>query len=149
MNKKDNHPKKICQSIYWNLIKMLDRKENLEPVHILSEFWCTKKCDYIHDMSKLREKTKEYMNKINPDSFERMFQPDWNKEDKDVALRTSIHYNLIYRKELMSGLKKSGMVDYYFKYKTQTILTKLGILSGSIYTGKIIWKNTHSRSDLK
>jgi len=106
MNKKDNHPKKICQSIYWNLIKMLDRKENLEPVHILSEFWCTKKCDYIHDMSKLREKTKEYMNKINPDSFERMFQPDWNKEDKDVALRTSIHYNLIYRKELMSGLKK-------------------------------------------
>jgi len=144
MNKVNYIEKEKCQHIYLNLMRMLEEEKKSEPVHILSEVLETERCDHIHDISDLRKKTKKYIDKMNPETYERLTGPFWTDGDRYIAFRTLLRHKLWYRKVLMQGLSFRKKIEYYVWYKPQFKLTTLKIDSGGIYTGNIIWRRGRS-----
>lgn len=87
--------KRKCQMIYWNLIKMLDGREKVTPIHIIRELWHSARCDNCYDMKPVRDRTQEYIETLGKGSFENMFIIGKLRDDatQDVADSTVIHYN--------------------------------------------------------
>ena len=138
---KDDHKK--CQMIYFNLIRMLDGKENITPTHIIRELWQTKRCDNSHyDMADVRTRTKTYIEKLSSGSFQNMFTIGklHDEATQDVADSTVIHYNSWYRDNLIDALSYRNKLYYYFWYKAEVAVASWTILGGGIYGGKVLFQ---------
>jgi hypothetical protein len=95
--------KERCNSIFYNLLRIHGDREIL-PTTYVREFFETRRCDHVCDLSTHRD---EYAKKItadDPDRLARVLSFKETELDLKIALKASVHYHTRHEKKLVESL---------------------------------------------
>ena len=121
-----------CQSIYWNLIKILESgKSQRNPTLFIREFFQTERCDSYSDLSKERE---AYKNKIGDEALENIFNFRETICDEKKCAQAVLHYGYWNQKRLISSLNLRNRI-FYQSFNQPTRLLELVTVFGLGYAG--------------
>ena len=107
-----------CQSIYWNLLVMLEKDKSFWHSVFIRELWQTKKCDEIYNLEQLRN---NYINHMSKETHERVIQFKSTPTDELKATQSVFHYRMWTKKKLIKGLTWTNWLSFYTWHKVQNI----------------------------
>jgi phosphoribosyl-ATP pyrophosphohydrolase len=125
-----------CQSIYWNLIELLEAKHfDLTATNIINELEQTSRCDSIS--KNLSEHRADIKQMVGEDTLERVFNLNENEIDERKCTQALIHYHTYTRKAIAEGLSPMNKLYYYTIHKPERMAgTITGITS---FAGLGVW----------
>jgi hypothetical protein len=130
-----------CNSIYWNLIELLEPKNNtITSSSFIRELWQTARCDSIaKDLSQHRKTIEESLGK---DVVQRVLAYDETTKDQTKTNDVMYHYNYFTRKLLVEGLTPSSKLYYYTLHQPERFV---GSITGlTAFAGLGVWlQNQH------
>eukprot|EP01089_Gocevia_fonbrunei_P020210 TRINITY_DN7461_c0_g2_i1.p1 TRINITY_DN7461_c0_g2~~TRINITY_DN7461_c0_g2_i1.p1 ORF type:complete len:198 (-),score=22.51 TRINITY_DN7461_c0_g2_i1:261-854(-) len=118
---------KKCQSIFWNLIELMQGKYSEDSVSIIREIAETKRCDKFSDLSDVRMSIK---GKIGAEGLRRIMNFNETEDDEKRARQSLIHYYYWINKNMKSSLSIPNQLYYYSFYKIEVTLAALGLIAG-------------------
>ena len=140
---KDNKLMHIkCQSIYQNLLQARGAATDYAAVDYVNELNETACCDYIYDLSKVRN---AYLLRIGADAIKRIETREETDDDMRLAQRAVLHYLNWTERELLRAADWSTWTWFHFVHtaeRTAAMFTVTGGASASLYGG---WKFVQPR----
>ena len=108
--------KKKCQTIYWNLLMLLDdERDEVSSPHYLREFFQTARCETVpgEKMTKDLRDTREQIEKhVTPEVWKDIENYNEDIRGTNRALQTMIHYRTWHHQLLFSALDLKGQAYY-------------------------------------
>jgi hypothetical protein len=128
-----------CNSIYWNLLELLDKFDSLDSTNYIRELMETNRCDKYNNLSQLRQDVRTH---IGEESFlriirEKKYSNDINtyqiekQEDEERANGTLMHYHYWHRKNLAKCLPFHFRIYYETVFQTGRFGLFLGLFGGT------------------
>ena len=125
----DNH---TCQLIYWNLIELLEKRNDITANHFIKEFGQTARCDHIKDMTGLR---KNYLSYLGNNAIQIL-----TGREKDIGKSSDAinHYHEQTKQQLVSGLNYCNTFYYYAMHKYKSFFTYIGYGTVLYFGGRAV-----------
>jgi hypothetical protein len=132
-----------CQSIYQNLLQACrGAATDYAAVDYVNELNETARCDYIYDLSKVRD---AYRRRIGADAIKRIETLKETDDDARLAQRAVLHYLNWTERELLRAVDWSTWTWFHFVHKAErsvAMLTMNGGAPAALYGG---WKFVQPR----
>lgn len=94
----------LCQSLYWSLLEMCDKKENKKASFFIRALWATEKCDNLINLKKVRHKFSRFLDGNVKGCMVRIMSYKPTQMDNDNAMQALLHYNDWTKKRIEKGL---------------------------------------------
>lgn len=124
-----------CQTIYFNLLRMMDENRSDVPSSIfLHELEQTQRCDKVaYDLSQLREDYATYKEEVKNNNE--------GQDDEWISSCIVAHYGEWTRTKLTKALDWPNWAYYNVVYKWERTVGMLGVLGGSMAGAKLIGRS--------
>jgi hypothetical protein len=122
-----------CQSIFFNLVKMMDRRGEQTASIFIHELGQTERCDKYHDLQQLREDYDTYQKQVAEGNPDRDFA--W------VAGATVAHYGDRTHRQLTKALDKKHWLRYNIVYEWERTLGELAFFAGGAAGARLVGKS--------
>jgi hypothetical protein len=106
--------KEKCQSIYWNLMNVVDVRDGGVATLLVNELKHTARCDHIHNLELLRAGIQKEM---TAESLARVIEGTENAADERRAERAVYHYFPQAQTEVYSCLEWKSKMYYHTFYR--------------------------------
>jgi len=114
-----------CQSIYWNLLELLNRQD-LPAAHLyIRDFFETSRCDQFKDFKGLRQDVVDMAGRYDQNALSRVLDAEHHDRDEDIMQTVQTHYHTWHKTKLVKSLEWMPWIQYHtVKWGKQRIKRK-------------------------
>ena len=127
---------KECDDVFANILCFHDsaREASLPPAAYIREFWETKQCDEVYNMSGARKQYEDYINRADAGRMQRVLDFKETLDDEKVVGQAVVHFARKDEAELLSALSLPTWLHYQTIVRAERSVADISIF-GTVWGG--------------